>query len=173
MVAAVLYGIVHDLITTRICIEYFTIGHPRIIESRSPTALAFTWGVVATWWMGLILGVPIALAARVGRWPRRTWRDLVVPLSRALLCMGIAAFFSGTAGCVLARRGEAHIPAWFALSVPADRHVAFITALWAHNAAYMVGAISGVVIAGNTLLRRREGGAQECGNPALQQDSGR
>jgi hypothetical protein len=29
--SAVGYGIVHDQITARICIEYFTIGHPTFI----------------------------------------------------------------------------------------------------------------------------------------------
>jgi len=59
--ASVLYGILHDQITVRVCLEYFTIGHPRIIESESPTLLAFAWGVVATWWMGVLLGLPLAL----------------------------------------------------------------------------------------------------------------
>jgi hypothetical protein len=46
--AAIVYGIVHDQITARICIEYFTIGHPRLIDSDSPTVLGLFWGVVAT-----------------------------------------------------------------------------------------------------------------------------
>ena len=32
--AAIVYGILHDQITARICIEYFTIGHPRLIDSE-------------------------------------------------------------------------------------------------------------------------------------------
>lgn len=46
VVAAITYGVIHDQITARICVEYFTIGHPRLIESDSPTVLGLFWGVV-------------------------------------------------------------------------------------------------------------------------------
>lgn len=39
VLAAVVYGILHDQITARICVEYFTIGHARLIDSDSPTVL--------------------------------------------------------------------------------------------------------------------------------------
>lgn len=58
VLAAVVYGILHDQITARICVEYFTIGHARLIDSDSPTVLGLFWGVVATWWVGLPLSVP-------------------------------------------------------------------------------------------------------------------
>ncbi|WP_395090968.1 hypothetical protein [Armatimonas sp.] len=51
------YGIAHDQITARVCIEYFTIGHfsPTNI-SWTPTVLGLYWGIVATWWVGLFGG---------------------------------------------------------------------------------------------------------------------
>ena len=70
VLAAVLYGIVHDQITIRICPEYFTIAHPHISDTKSLTLLAVMWGVIATWWVGLPLGIAIGLAARVGRLPK-------------------------------------------------------------------------------------------------------
>ncbi|MEM7013599.1 MAG: hypothetical protein AAF585_19175 [Verrucomicrobiota bacterium] len=39
IVAAVVYGILHDQVTARICVEYFTIGHAQLIDSDSPTVL--------------------------------------------------------------------------------------------------------------------------------------
>ena len=42
--AAVVYGVLHDQVTARICIEYFTIGHPRLIDSDSPTVLGLLAG---------------------------------------------------------------------------------------------------------------------------------
>lgn len=42
--SAILYGISHDQFTARISVEYFTLGHERLIESESPTVLAFFWG---------------------------------------------------------------------------------------------------------------------------------
>ena len=84
MAAAISYGIVHDQITARICLEYFTIGHPRLIASESPTVLALFWGVVATWWVGLPLGIALAVAARIGGRPKLTATDLVRPLAKLL-----------------------------------------------------------------------------------------
>lgn len=62
------YGVLHDLVTAHVCVEYFTVGHPQLFEfeTDSPTLLALGWGVVATWWVGAGLGVPLALVARVG-----------------------------------------------------------------------------------------------------------
>jgi hypothetical protein len=39
--AAIIYGIVHDQITARICIEYFTVFHPPVFLTQSPTLLGF------------------------------------------------------------------------------------------------------------------------------------
>jgi hypothetical protein len=44
--SAVVYGIVHDQITARICVEYFTIGHPPVFATESPTLLGLGWGAV-------------------------------------------------------------------------------------------------------------------------------
>ena len=38
--AAIAYGVVHDQVTARICVEYFTIGHPPVFRTTSPTLLA-------------------------------------------------------------------------------------------------------------------------------------
>ena len=62
--AAILYGIVQDLVTTRVCVEYFTIGHPLVFGTEDPTLL-LGWGVGASWWVGLLLGLPLIVTARV------------------------------------------------------------------------------------------------------------
>src|SRR5438874_13435861 len=69
ILAAVLYGIVHDQFTARICIEYFTVFHPPIFHTQSPTLLGIGWGIVATWWVGAVFAVPVIVAARAGRCP--------------------------------------------------------------------------------------------------------
>ena len=61
VIAAVLYGIVHDQFTARICIEYFTVFHPPIFHTQSPTLLGIGWGVVATWWVGAFFSVPMII----------------------------------------------------------------------------------------------------------------
>src|SRR4029077_1503393 len=68
--AAIAYGVAHDQITARVCLEYFTVFHPPVFATQSPTALALGWGVIATWWCGLLLGLLLALAARSGSRPK-------------------------------------------------------------------------------------------------------
>ena len=38
---AVVYGILHDQVTARVCVEYFTIGHPPMFPTNSPTLLGW------------------------------------------------------------------------------------------------------------------------------------
>jgi hypothetical protein len=45
-------------------------GWVRRFHTTSPTLLAIGWGIIATWWVGLILGILAAPAARLGSWPK-------------------------------------------------------------------------------------------------------
>ena len=74
--------------TARICVEYFTVGHPPLFSTTDPTLLAFGWGTLATWWFGLFLGIPLALMARLGPPPRLPARALVAPVLRLLAGIG-------------------------------------------------------------------------------------
>ena len=89
--SAIVYGILHDQVTARVCVEYFTIGHPPVFATNSPTLLGLGWGIIATWWAGLLLGVPLAIAARAGRRPKRGVLSLMNPIFRLLLVMGACA----------------------------------------------------------------------------------
>src|SRR3954462_13168201 len=89
--AAVLYGVLHDQVTARVCVEYFTVGHPPVFATGSPPPPGPGWGVIATWWVGLLLGIPLALAARAGARPRRSLRSLARPVATLLLVMGASA----------------------------------------------------------------------------------
>lgn len=146
IVAAVAYGVVHDQFTARICVEYFTIGHPQVFNTEDPTLLGIGWGVIATWWVGLLLGVPLALVARVGDRPKRTARSLIRPLTWLLLVMALCATVAGTVGWMLAERGDVFLLGPLAETVPAEKHVPFIADLWAHSASYLVGFVGGVVL---------------------------
>ena len=74
--SAVAYGILHDQVTARVCVEYFTIGHPPVFSAVSPTMLGIGWGIIATWWVGLLLGIPLAVAAHVPAAARSGGRGL-------------------------------------------------------------------------------------------------
>ncbi len=143
VLASVVYGIAHDNVTARLCVEYFTIGHPKVIESQSPTQLALAWGVIATWWMGVILGVPAALCARLGKAPRLTARNLLRPIGALLIVMAACSTLAGLAGYLAASAGSIPIDDFLDF-IPPDRQVLFFTDLCAHNAAYAVGFFGGV-----------------------------
>ena len=67
IVASIFYGVIHDQFTARICLEYFTVFHPPIFNTQSPTLLALGWGIIATWWVGAILGFLLAIASQTPR----------------------------------------------------------------------------------------------------------
>ena len=146
IVMAVIYGILHDQVTARVCVEYFTIGHPPIFATEDPTLLGIGWGIIATWWVGLILGVPLAIAARFGRRPKRNAHTLVRPLA---WLMGVSAAFAlaaGIAGWTLASLGYVELVGYMAEAIPPERHVAFLADGFAHTASYAGGFVGGPVV---------------------------
>ncbi len=146
VVAAVFYGIVHDQITARICVEYFTIGHPPIFGTEDPTLLGIGWGIVATWWVGLFLGIPLAVASRAGNRPQRAVASLLQPITKLLAVMAIGALIAGSVGGLLASVGSVILIGPLADAVPPDRHVAFLIDLWAHSASYLIGFVGGIIL---------------------------
>src|SRR5690349_18959242 len=98
ILSAVVYGILHDQVTARVCVEYFTIGHPPMFDTDSPTLLALGWGIIATWWVGLLLGIPAALVSRLGSWPKYDAAHLIRPVCGLMVVMGCASLLAGLAG---------------------------------------------------------------------------
>jgi hypothetical protein len=141
--AAVVYGVLHDQVTARVCVEYFTVGHARIVDSDDPTVLGLVWGVVATWWAGLLLGLPLALAARAGKRPQRSPRSLVRPVLMLLGLMAVFALAAGIAGLTLARSGTLILPAALKEQLPAEKWPAFQACALAHQASYNVAFVGG------------------------------
>src|SRR5262245_18236353 len=146
IVFAVMYGIAHDQITARFTVEYFTVGHRPVFATDDPTWLGIGWGVIATWWVGLLLGVPLAVVARVGSRPKRSVGSLVRPLLWLLGVMAVCALTAGVIGWFLAQRGAVFLVGPLAREFPAERHVPFLADLWAHSASYFVGFAGGIVI---------------------------
>ena len=152
--ATIAYGIAQDQVTARVSIEYFTIGHPAIFPTESPTLIAIGWGIWATWWVGAIMGLLFALVARFGSRPKTAARDLLKPGGVLIACVGYAALLSGMLGFVAADQGFVSLSGYLAANVPADGHARFIADAWAHTAAYGVGFVGGCLFAGWVWLRR-------------------
>jgi hypothetical protein len=153
--AAVLYGIIHDQFTARICIEYFTVAHPRILDTTSPTLIALYWGVAATWWVGLMLGVPLAVACRAGSRPRLSASQLVRPIGILLPCMAVCAIIGGTVGFIFASRGIISVGNWASV-IPASAHARFLADAYSHLASYASGFLGGIVIIVWAVRERRQ-----------------
>ncbi len=156
--AACLYGVIHDQVTARICLEYFTVAHPRLVASDSPTIHGLLWGILATWWVGLALGVATGVAARIGRFPKLSASDLVRPIAVLLLVNGVAAFVAGCVARWLVIQGRLHVPAWVAAAIPAVQHVNFVTVAAAHATSYAVGLLGGVGVILFVVIVRVQGG---------------
>lgn len=156
ILSAITYGVLHDQVTARICIEYFTIGHPPIftVPITSPTIVGIAWGVVASWWVGAGLGIPLALVARLGSRPPRTASSLLKPIAMLLAVTACFAICFGALGWWAASSGWVVLLEPLASRVPAEKHVAFLTDLWAHSASYLFGTLGGVVLIAQTWSSR-------------------
>jgi hypothetical protein len=146
VLAAVVYGILHDQVTARICVEYFTVGHARLIESESPTVLGLFWGVVATWWVGLPLGVGLAFFARIGSRPKLGAGELLRPLVRLLAVMYGIAILAGLIGYFGGKAGKFWVLEPIAGRIAPGQHVPFLICAWAHGAAYLAGFFGGITL---------------------------
>ncbi len=153
--ACVVYGVIHDQFTVRICLEYFTIGHPPVFPTENPTLLALGWGVIASWWVGVLVGVPLASAARFGSWPKREPRTLIRPLFYLMVASFVFAACAGLAGWVAASNGSVQLTGGLAKAVPPDRHSPFLVDLWIHDASYLAGAIGGFTLFVSVLFGRQ------------------
>ena len=158
MIAAMGYGVVHDQITARICVEYFTVGHDNPFPTDDPTLLGLAWGVFATWWAGLILGVALVAASRFGRQPKRTAASLVRPVLRLLAVMAVCAFVAGVAGYAAGKVLGGYAMHWrVADRLDRSEYAPFAACGAAHTASYWVGFVGGGIQMAIIYVTRKRG----------------
>jgi hypothetical protein len=153
--AAIFYGLLHDQITARICVEYFSIAHPTILPLTSPTALALEWGILATWWVGAALGILLSIAARLGKRPPVAARALIRPVAILLIAMAASSFLAGVTGFFLARIHVISLVGWLGAVIPQSKHARFMADWWAHSASYLVGILGGLILSYMTFVKRK------------------
>ena len=93
IVAAIAFGVTHDLFSVAVCPEYLGIHH-RSIGTQSPVLLAFAWGFLATWWFGVASGLVFAVCCRVGELPQLSWFELKWPIVRVLTAILVLAILT-------------------------------------------------------------------------------
>lgn len=154
LAAAIVYGILHDQVTAHLCVEYFTIAHPQVFPTQSPFLLALGWGVLATWWVGLPLGLMLASVARLGPRRRLALADMRPWILRLLIAMAICALVAAIVGGYLVAAGIAPVPGGWAARIPAEKQIAFSADAWAHTASYGSAIIGGLVVIAYAFFRR-------------------
>ncbi len=70
---SVAYGVAHDLVTAHVAVDYFTVHHPKLVESTSPLVMALLWGFLATFWVGIGAGLVLVGANLLGPWKSLAW----------------------------------------------------------------------------------------------------
>lgn len=153
---AIAYGILHDQATAHIAVEYFTIAHPPVFPTQEPFWLAIGWGIIATWWVGLILGAVLALCARLGSWPKFDLKSLKRPIIMLMVVSGSLAMLAGLSGWALTQFSGPWTIGFWSSEIEPERHARFAFAAWAHTVSYLAGGIGGAIVAVHSLIQRKQ-----------------
>lgn len=154
LVLAIVYGIIHDQITIRVCLEYFTVAHPLVENLDAPWKIALYWGIVATWWMGIISGTVLAFAANFGKRQIYPFGSLVVPCFKLIIVMFGCATVGGAVGYILCYNDIITLPSWLSNSIDPSQHARFMAAAFAHSTSYLVGIVGSIFLAWRTWRAR-------------------
>ena len=144
--AATVYGIVHCLTSAHLCVEFFTLLPPDPYAMSSPLALGLVWGIVGFWWVGFLLGLWVAVAARCGKRHPKTARSLIQPLAKHFIFTGIFAVLSGIVAYAYGFVGFVRLLPPLADQLERTRHADLIACLWSHRAAYLFQFIGATVL---------------------------
>ncbi|MFA6065974.1 MAG: hypothetical protein WC707_02215 [Candidatus Babeliaceae bacterium] len=159
--AAVTYGITACQISIRVSVEQFhdqvnkqalNPSAKNLLRSLSPTNAGILWGLDTSWWMGIVLGAPLAFTARYGSWPQIGASQLIMPLGVAV---GTVATVSALSGCAAfglksfasAAERQPHDTQARNMnkSIAVDR---------AHSMAYKTAVVTGIGLCGYALYKR-------------------
>lgn len=148
---SIAYGIPHDQISVRICPEYLTEWHEKLVNTDNPTLVALAFGVAATWWVGAALGILMAMAAQLGPFPVVSSRRVLWVVVGVLVMTALSAAIGGFWAT---GHPTGHIPVSFAAEVPADLQHRFGICYWMHTCSYLGGAVFGFLATAGVWIHR-------------------
>ena len=155
---AVVYGIIHDQITVRLCVEYFSLAHPPLFPVSSPTLLGLCWGIAATLGVGLILGYLLAQASQSSGLPPMAIRNLLGPLLVVIAATAAGAIVTGCIGFSLSRQGVVALPNLLpnarVETLSRAQQDRFMAVWFAHAASYLFGVVGAAVLILRIWLKR-------------------
>jgi len=164
--AAILYGLIHDQITIRICPEYFTVWHPHVSNSENLTIVALIWGVIATWWMGAFLGMLLGACATVGHRPVPPFKFVARSIVLIMLSSAAAAILAGVICWQVRWDAPSSIMGPQIIELAPEARRRFSVDLAIHNASYNFAPIA-AIIAGIAIWRYRRRLAPPAARPTF------
>jgi len=150
------YGVLHDQITARLCLEYFTVAHPKIEGLSDASTIALFWGVAATWLFGAFFGTLLAIAANIGKRPAYPFFLLIRSILVLFLTMSLCALVSGVIGYVLTAHRVIAPPSELLNLIAEPKHAMFMADAFAHEASYIVGIVGSLVVVETTWHMREK-----------------
>jgi hypothetical protein len=140
-VVAALYGALHNQISYSVSAAYFhefkfvQFHVDPALHGRSGASLV---GALASWWMGLILGLPLFLVALFIRGDGLFWRSY---MKAAVIVVGVALLVGlGALAYAMLAIGPDTLPGWMA-GREVSEPVAFARAGIMHNFSYLGGLV--------------------------------
>lgn len=146
LLAAWVYGIVHDQITVRLAIEYFSVAHPPIFRTTNPTLLGFCWAIAATSGIGIALGSILALVSQSDGAAPVPLSEIRRSLLRLIGMMACASLLAGAVGFYLSRLQMISIASKFDDLIPIHKHDRFVAVWFMHLASYIAGFGGGALL---------------------------
>lgn len=146
ILAACSYGVIHDQITARLCIEYSTLAHPPLFHTTSTTLLALCWGIAATAGIGAALGVVLAMVSQSDSREPYPISRLARSILLLLAIMAASAFLAGVVGYGLSHSGFVAIPSGLARVLRRQQHDRFMAVWFAHGTSYLIGLVGGALL---------------------------
>lgn len=140
-----IYGIVHDQVTVRLGVEYFTKFKLLQFHYLDPAApihfTAVKIGFLATWWVGFFAGW---FMARITL-PHEPWPQAARRSARGVGLMILTAVLAALIAAAIAPRtlADSRLPGWedMLTSFAIEDSLAFILVGYIHNASYLGGLI--------------------------------
>jgi hypothetical protein len=102
---------------------------------------------VATWWVGLPLGVIVAMAARHGSRPKLSAAQVGPYIFGLMLVVGALALTSGLLAYLPATRGAIALSKDWSDLLPEGAQIPFLVDAWTHGSSYFFGILGGAITA--------------------------
>jgi hypothetical protein len=146
LIAVVTYGILQDQVSARLCPEYFTALHKPIPDLKDPTLLGVAWGFLGSWWGGVLTGYCAGLFATLGKRPKLSPREIILPL--AAIMLGVATIVAIT-GFSVWRHSEmfgVKLEPGLSSMVPPEHHQPLLIVACYHFVAYAASIAGGITL---------------------------